>query len=195
MLTYRIYQDDDIVESPRDWGNDNVIVGINSICDVEVESLYAALEHIDSNLKIDLLNSLDDYTLREVLDLPNYDRVETIQMIADNYSIDEIATEDQLLSFLKEEGYNILPVYMYNHSGICISTTPFSCKWDSGQIGYIYSREDTDDILKADIGLYSSYLEGDVYCYDILDADNDVVDSCCGIYGYEEAEKEAKSCI
>jgi len=31
-----------------------------------------------------------------------------------------------------------LPVYMYNHSGITISTHPFSCPWDSGQLGWIY---------------------------------------------------------
>ena len=31
----------------------------------------------------------------------------------------------------------ILPVYMYDHSGLTINTTGFSCPWDSGQIGYI----------------------------------------------------------
>lgn len=30
-----------------------------------------------------------------------------------------------------------LPVYMYSHSGERFSTTPFSCRWDSGQIGII----------------------------------------------------------
>jgi hypothetical protein len=31
-----------------------------------------------------------------------------------------------------------LPVYMYEHSGIAVSTKPFSCPWDSGQIGFIF---------------------------------------------------------
>ena len=31
-----------------------------------------------------------------------------------------------------------LPVYMYEHSGIALSTKPFSCPWDSGQIGFIF---------------------------------------------------------
>jgi len=36
----------------------------------------------------------------------------------------------------------VLPVYLYDHSGISIQTKPFSCRWDSGQIGFIYiSRE------------------------------------------------------
>lgn len=29
-------------------------------------------------------------------------------------------------------------LYLYDHSGITISTSPFSCRWDSGQVGFIY---------------------------------------------------------
>jgi len=31
----------------------------------------------------------------------------------------------------------ILPLYLYDHSGITMNTTGFSCGWDSGQVGYI----------------------------------------------------------
>lgn len=31
-----------------------------------------------------------------------------------------------------------LPLYLYDHSGITISTGPFSCHWDSSQVGFIY---------------------------------------------------------
>src|SRR6056297_3490365 len=37
----------------------------------------------------------------------------------------------------KNNGDVILPLYMYDHSGITISLTPFSCPWDSGQIGFV----------------------------------------------------------
>jgi hypothetical protein len=40
----------------------------------------------------------------------------------------------------------ILPVYMYDHSGIALSTGGFSCPWDSGQLGYIYMTR--ADVLK-----------------------------------------------
>lgn len=30
-----------------------------------------------------------------------------------------------------------LPLYLYDHSGITVSTTPFSCPWDSGFFGII----------------------------------------------------------
>ena len=38
----------------------------------------------------------------------------------------------------KEKVAVILPLYLYDHSGITISTGMFSCPWDSGQIGFIY---------------------------------------------------------
>lgn len=31
----------------------------------------------------------------------------------------------------------ITPVYAYVHGGMTISTTPFSCPWDSGKLGWI----------------------------------------------------------
>lgn len=38
----------------------------------------------------------------------------------------------------------MLPLYLYDHSGITMSTGPFSCPWDSGQVGWIYlSKEKT----------------------------------------------------
>jgi len=36
----------------------------------------------------------------------------------------------------------ILPLYLYDHSGITMSVSPFSCPWDSGQVGYIYCTKE-----------------------------------------------------
>jgi hypothetical protein len=36
----------------------------------------------------------------------------------------------------------MLPIYMYNHGGITISYKPFSCPWDSGQVGWIFMNKD-----------------------------------------------------
>ena len=41
----------------------------------------------------------------------------------------------------KEDVAVILPMYMYEHSGISIATTPFNCPWDSGQIGFIIASK------------------------------------------------------
>jgi len=37
-----------------------------------------------------------------------------------------------------EAGAIILPLYLYDHSGITMRTTPFDCHWDSGQVGLIF---------------------------------------------------------
>src|SRR5690554_2094392 len=39
-------------------------------------------------------------------------------------------TLQQLQEDAEKYGYVLLPVYMYEHGGITISTTPFSCRWD-----------------------------------------------------------------
>ena len=94
----------------------------------------------------------------------------------------------------------ILPLYLYDHSGISISTSPFQCKWDSGQIGFIFASKDTirkefgikrvtkkyiekvTSILESEIKVYDQYLTGDVYGF-VLKVDDQEVDSCWGFYG------------
>jgi hypothetical protein len=94
-----------------------------------------------------------------------------------------------------------LPIYMYDHSGITINTTGFSCPWDSGQIGFIFctnkqvreewsgDNERAAKYLVGEVETYDQFLRGDVYCYDIVGTD----ESCCGFYGLKYAIEEAKS--
>jgi hypothetical protein len=108
-----------------------------------------------------------------------------------------------------------LPIYIYDHGGITINTTGFSCGWDSGLIGYIFVSKDTvrkeycwkritkkrtEEILvrlRSEISLYDQYLTGDVWCYDITDSNgNDMDDgSLSCIYGHKYAIEEAKMSI
>lgn len=39
---------------------------------------------------------------------------------------------------ISSETHYVYPIYMLDHSGLIISKSPFGCKWDSGQIGYMY---------------------------------------------------------
>jgi hypothetical protein len=99
------------------------------------------------------------------------------------------------------ERFIALPVYLYDHSGITISTTPFSCPWDSGKVGYIYvSKEKVKreygvkritkkivnkalSCLQAEVKTFDQYITGEVYGF-ILEDDNDnEVDSCYGFFG------------
>jgi len=74
----------------------------------------------------------------------------------------------------------VLPLYLYDHSSITISTGPFSCPWDSGQIGFIIARRSkilrefsrkrispelrdrARQILEGEVKTYDQYLTGDV---------------------------------
>jgi len=85
-----------------------------------------------------------------------------------------------------------LPLYLYDHSGITMSTTSFSCPWDSGKVGFIYCSfaaargaynlppidadwsvhvgdEETplgDAVrrsLQREVEVYDQYIRGDVY--------------------------------
>jgi len=110
---------------------------------------------------------------------------------------------------LKEIGDAIiLPLYLYDHSGITMNTTGFSCPWDSGQVGFIYvtldkvrkeygwkkitkkRREQIEKYLTGEVETYDTYLRGDVYGFNITRNDEDGeevdIDSCWGFYGYDD---------
>ena len=103
-----------------------------------------------------------------------------------------------------------LPVYVYDHSGVCMNTTGFTCPWDSGQIGWIVCtreslrrigfggwkhitkkrRETILEWLRGEVETYSAYMSGDTYGFQIIEnADPDdpesgnEIDSCWGYYG------------
>ena len=53
------------------------------------------------------------------------------------YDLDDEIKENLVYSEF-EKYYISLPLYLYDHSGITMSTSSFSCSWDSGQAGFIY---------------------------------------------------------
>ena len=104
--------------------------------------------------------------------------------------------------YAKKTNSILLPLYMYEHSGIALSLGreyPFNCRWDSGQLGYIlidrqWMREFfgkkyfTEKMRKRmllaaedNVKLYNQYLSGDVYGYNV----EETGDSCWGFYGYD----------
>jgi hypothetical protein len=97
-----------------------------------------------------------------------------------------------------DKHYIMLPLYLYDHSGVSMSTAPFACPWDSGQVGYIYvdrtNTEYTDTLagLIAEVETYNQYLNNDTYGYVIEDDYGDCLDSCWGFYGVDACIEEAK---
>jgi hypothetical protein len=92
-----------------------------------------------------------------------------------------------------------------------MSCSPFSCPWDSGQVGYIYITrekirseysakriskkllERVRGYLVGEVKTYDMYLTGDVYGYTVEDSEGNDVDSCWGFFGMEDVKEQATS--
>ena len=109
----------------------------------------------------------------------------------------EFRDHDELRDFLKEEKPICLPLYLYDHSGITISTGNERFRacdpqgWDWGMLGYIYvTKEDVRKVygvkrvtrktldrvtklLEAEVDEYDHYLTGNVYGYEIIKPEGD----------------------
>ncbi len=92
----------------------------------------------------------------------------------------------------------ILPLYLYDHSGITMNTCGFSCPWDSGQVGWIYADkrrieaeygkvtpetvEKACQVLEGEVKSYDYFLTGQCYGFQLFREDVEV-DSCWGFLG------------
>ena len=115
---------------------------------------------------------------------------------------------------VEHENDIILPLYLYDHSGLTMNTSGFSCPWDSGQVGFIYIeredmlkefgkkrmskqlREKAEEILRSEVQEYDSYLTGDVFYITVERKDpewgeTEDLDCCGGFLGQEYAEEAA----
>lgn len=119
----------------------------------------------------------------------------------------ELGTHEPENIQLRDDIACIMPVYAYVHSGVTISTSGFSCPWDSGQFGYAYITKDAqakhglkDKELINAITLHVHAIDliyrGEVYTLvrEDLDQDGNVIDYDCisGYLGYESALEALK---
>lgn len=112
----------------------------------------------------------------------NFDVIEEYESI--DWLIDDMieALPQKDKWYLLEKHANIiyLPLYLYDHGGITMSTGRFSDKWDSGQVGYIYTDRETVlntcgnankknwkkvayKDMESEVEVYDQYLTGEVY--------------------------------
>lgn len=126
----------------------------------------------------------------------------------------EPMTEDEVrenVSFHGDEILAILPLSLFDHSGISISTG-ISRGWDSGQVGWAYvTRSQIEkmgdasepyvendprllEIIEQDVKSYDQYLQGECYGFVIEGSDGEELDSCWGYLGdVQYCIDEAKS--
>ena len=119
---------------------------------------------------------------------------------------------DEAMQKVISEKYLMLPLYLYDHSGLAMSTESFSgraphAEWDSGQVGWIYvSKEDAlkefdadkmtgairqkaDALMRSEVAAYDSYLRGECYGFELY-KNGELSDSCWGFMGnFSDARK------
>jgi len=131
-----------------------------------------------------------------------------------------------MYAYLKKElkACIILPLYLYDHSGVSMSTSltyPYNDQWDAGQVGFIYitaekirkeynvksitkqSKEKVAEYLKGEVETYNKFLTGDIYGFvikklstcDLGCEHEEVTDSCWGFYDTEYCIDEAKAMV
>jgi hypothetical protein len=108
----------------------------------------------------------------------------------------------------------ILPLYLYDHSGITMNTTGFHCPWDSGQVGYTYAtledvrkeysvqrvsaqlRARVAKLLVQEVARFDDFITGNCYGY-VVSKDEEQVDACWGYFGDYEGHclVEARACV
>lgn len=109
-------------------------------------------------------------------------------------------SSEKLWNFVNKKAL-ILPLYLYDHSGISISVNDFRDQWDSGQVGWIYVTYETirkeyqvkhvtkkalewaREVLVSEVNIYDMFLRNDVYGFECIDESGEIVDSCYGYYG------------
>jgi hypothetical protein len=127
-------------------------------------------------------------------------------------------TPQDFQEWKKEQGDNIiacLPLYLYDHSGITMSTGPFTCPWDSGQVGWIIATRESlasgghnvdeldvakvEEWLRGEVETYDQHIRGDRWGFIVrkphidcdcpnCDGEGEEEDSCWGFYGDDPAE-------
>ena len=102
--------------------------------------------------------------------------------ILHGYLLKERSEEDTIKELYELAKSNpevcILPFYLYEHSGQTVSTVPFSCPWDSKQVGWIYitkaqlgsfeaNWDEVEQHLEKEVELYDHFIRGDVYEFEL----------------------------
>ena len=129
------------------------------------------------------------------------------QLVADEYEgWDEV--KEMLIK--ERKAVLVLPLGLYDHSGITMYIGENHDRWDGGQVGFVYVTEEdmkreqaadptynlerAEACIRGEIEEYDKYLRGDVYGFSVTNPKTgDEIDSCWGFFGIEYAKEEANS--
>lgn len=103
-----------------------------------------------------------------------------------------------------------LPLYLYDHSGITMSTKPFNDRFDSSIVGCIFVADEqikeefgdlsehpdaydkAEQVLLSEVQIYDAYLSGAIVGFKTTAPNGNEFDSCYGFMSQEDALAYAK---
>lgn len=115
-------------------------------------------------------------------------------------TLQQIQAKNQALMSAIDKEFVVLPVFLFDHSGLSVSTYSFNDPWDSGQTGIIYAskericeeygvkvispqiRREVEKQLRGEVETYDTYLSGECYGYELY-KNGEILDSCWGFAG------------
>lgn len=166
-----IYDED--CQSPRNELDSNI-----SHFYVDPRSRSGHIDNLDDSLEL-LRSTAKKLKIRKIADLDQFQLIHAI------------IKADPQSKFIAAE-----PLYKYEHSGVIYATTPFQSRWDSGQIGYIFSTakdfervgldwniETAKKYINAEIDLYNKYISGECFGFKVEEV------STCGSCTSEHIEE------
>lgn len=170
-----------------------------------MENIYETIEK--NGLTAEIFYDAD-YAFNPREDCDNFGTLETFSsrnLWIHETKGEDFKTGDDFKEWAKDlKGIVILPVYAYIHSGVTIKTgssNPFTCPWDSGQVGVIYATKEkilkefggklltqkkidkAIKLMEGEVKYFDSYLTGEVFGFAIKDSEGEVLDSCGGFIG------------
>lgn len=176
------YEEDTTPFDPRECDNNGIMVCFHN-------RYTLGDRDSQSELESDLETILDKYDI-------DYSDTEWLE------TADAIAKKIALLPPQSINDITLIPLYLYDHSGLTMNTTGFNCAWDSGQVGWIYTTPEQlkalghnlDDFgseqmqatiktwLAQEVESYDHYLTGNIFGYSIY-KEGECLESCTGFLG------------
>lgn len=132
------------------------------------------------------------------------------EVIIDQIDYDSISNDDAMK--LIEKYAVIMPISVYEHSGMTIWYGHPNDRWDSGCVGFGYMtkkeviegwpsttnednwKEEAAKHMETEMSVYRAYVEGDVYGFVVTDEEGEEIDSCWGYYGDKDVDEQTKEC-
>lgn len=176
---------DDCAESPRDWDNlGTMVCSHNRYTLGDRQDIKQVFRELLGKIGV------SEYNAYNYVDLNDYSTI-----------LNRLNNSNKFI---------VLPVYMYEHSAIALSTGDFGDRWDSGCIGFTYVdkekvrkeygvkvvtkkiREKVEKLMSSEVERYGHYVNGDCYGYTLYEKqvspitgheNEEEIDSCGGFVG------------